>query len=155
MNTTQEHVAKLFKSKGIDASNLWLEGERLRQAGFTVGHEYAQVWFKDRLVLTVASVIAPQSDAVKTVRRKVQTSDNGVPLIRIEGVQVQRTFNGFDTVKCAYHEGWIEIIGHKEEACSPTHNKPKSDGIEKNSKNSSLENNGVQATSSVSEKVVA
>lgn len=115
MNTTKEHISKLFVSKGLANSNLWIEGSRLLDAGFNVGREYSQVWYKDRIVLTTATVIADEQ-AMKTLRRRVQVTDNE-PLIRIEGMQVQRTFDGFDSVKCVYSNGRIEITGHKEEAC--------------------------------------
>jgi hypothetical protein len=117
MNTTKEHISKLFVSKGMENSNLWIEGARLLEAGFNVGREYSQVWYKDRIVLTTASVIADET-AVKLLRRRVQVTDKNEPLIRIEGVQVQRTFTGFDKVKCVFENGRIEVTGYKEETCN-------------------------------------
>lgn len=137
MNTTQEHVTKLFSSKGVDHSNLWLEGERLRKAGFTVGHEYAQVWYKNKVKL-VTGVVPVDEDVVKTVRRTVQAAGNA-PLIRFEGVQVRRTFEGFTAVKCVYGNGTIEITGHKEEACEATNGPGQKTTQRVPSKNSTME----------------
>lgn len=110
MNT---HVSKLFKSNFGPASNLWLEGQRLVDAGFPVGTEYSQFWYKDRLVLSTAIVdeTIDVTAVKKTVRKKVLQS-GGNANIRIEGKRVVDTFPGCVEVSIEYTPGKITITGH-------------------------------------------
>jgi hypothetical protein len=105
MNSKKVQVAKLFRSKGVDASHIWLEGDRLVEAGFTAGVEYLQTWYKDKLVLTKANAsgqFVHEHEPVKTIMRKVVKSGNN-PAIRIEGMQVLRTFGKeFGFVQCTF-----------------------------------------------------
>jgi hypothetical protein len=115
MNSKKVQVAKLFRSKGVDASHIWLEGDRLVEAGFTAGVEYLQTWYKDKLVLTKANAsgqFVHEHEPVKTIMRKVVKSGNN-PAIRIEGMQVLRTFGKeFGFVQCTFSPGVIEIVGY-------------------------------------------
>lgn len=110
----KEHVAKLFASKGEANSHIWIEGERLHQAGFALDVEYHQIWYKDALVLSVGPYFTEAREPLKTITRKVVKSGKH-PAIRIEGKRVLDTFGKISgQVHVEFHPGFIEITPYKD-----------------------------------------
>lgn len=105
------HTAKLFSSSVGYRSLLWLEGKRLADAGFTPGAQYTQTWMGDRIICALTGV-APDIDAVGKVYTRKVNVNKGNPVIRIEGMALQKLFGEkFQTVEATFERGMIVIVG--------------------------------------------
>lgn len=107
-----KHIASLFSSPVGYRSLLWLEGKRLADAGFLPGVQYTQTWMSDRIIFALAGTPEPQVTTItKTYTRKVNVN-KGNPVIRIEGVALQKLFGEkFSTVEATFERGMIVIVG--------------------------------------------
>lgn len=115
MSTANETSAhKLGKTRAGERSRVWLEGDRLKRAGFTAGKHYTAQWLPATLILrAVGSESAARDyaegreDAIEV--RKVSGKE-GKPIIDIVGARVFETFGArAERVRVSYADGVITI----------------------------------------------
>jgi len=112
MNT---QITKLFNSGNIPRAHLWLQGQRLLDAGFKPGDVYTQVWADNelRFVRNGAKNGLPDN-STKTIDRKVNRQ-KGNPAIRVEGKRVHDLFGKrFSSVKVTYENDMITVVGAEQ-----------------------------------------
>lgn len=96
-----------FEAKlGNDRTRIWLEGSRLKEAGFKKGDAVQRVWSKGKLVL----IRAKAKDVEKLERHERGTVSGSPerPIIDISAQRVAETFKG-ERVSVAYTSGQIVI----------------------------------------------
>jgi len=100
-NGDDTFVAKLGKTRAGDRTRVWLEGNRLADAGFKHGKRYLKVWDEKSRTLTL-SLFAPGNDGA------VVSGKPDRPVIDITGQRVAATFRTTH-VAVTYAKGTIKI----------------------------------------------
>jgi hypothetical protein len=111
MTSEKTFTSKLGTTRAGPRSRIWLEGQRLIDAGFTPGYHYDAIWTERTLTLIVgeAAVRAVPSNVECLEQRKV-SGKAAKPIIDIVGARVLATFGErAERVSVAYGAGVITI----------------------------------------------
>lgn len=104
-------VTKLGAAKKQPRSRIWIEGNRLSDAGFTVGSCFVKEWpqeVADGPQVLVLELVKP-NDVLATAPCKV-SGKGAHPIIDITGEGVRRTFGALGThVEVTFQKGRITI----------------------------------------------
>lgn len=106
---------KLGAAKKVERSRIWIEGQRLIDAGFTVGKYFAKDWTvvrndNDQIIgASLEITLLKPNDVLATAPCKVSGKDEK-PIIDITGEKVRETFGVLGThVECTFTKGKIVI----------------------------------------------
>jgi len=99
----QQLISKLGTYKGMPRARVWIEGERLRNAGFHAKQtRYTRTIGHDGNIPTI-QLIANDAGSYRVSGK----GDN--PVIDITGKAVAKHFAGFENVAVLFDPGWITI----------------------------------------------
>ena len=103
-------TTKLGTAKGVARSRIWIEGQRLKDAGFVAKASYFfKDWQEDHHVLTLTKV--GPNDVMTDMPSKVSGKGDH-PIIDITGKKVAEFFGAkFSHVEVTYGDGIITIRG--------------------------------------------
>jgi hypothetical protein len=105
---------KLGTAKGVERSRIWIEGQRLVDAGFTVGRYFAKVY--ENTTTQLELVLLVEDDVIATAPCKV-SGKGEKPIIDITGEFVRDTFGVLGThVECTFTRGRITIRPAEDES---------------------------------------
>lgn len=109
MTIAQVFTSKLGTTRAGTRSRIWLEGARLKAAGFKAGTRYLAVW-TDRTLTLTAGASASGTDENREVRKVSGKDENAKPIIDIVGQRVIDTFGArAERVRVSYGDGVITI----------------------------------------------
>lgn len=95
----------LSSNHGVAHSRIWMEKDRLTNAGFTHGTTFRKTWTPATLVLEVATM--KDGDKKSDFGTVAGTKDR--PIIDIVGAKVVATFKGCTEVNVTYEAGRITV----------------------------------------------
>jgi hypothetical protein len=85
-------TTKLGPTSTGERRRIWIEGERLNEAGFKVGRFFQKSWGRGQLVLSLCTA-AQYDKASRDVRGKVSGKENH-PIIDVTGEAIAKFFHG-------------------------------------------------------------
>jgi len=106
-NPMSKFVTKLGTTRAGERTRIWIEGDRLIAAGFTVGRRFERVWRDD--TLTLLSATQAHFDNLPLAERGTVSGKGTKPLIDIAGAKVFSTFGNGTHVAVTYAMGKITI----------------------------------------------
>lgn len=104
--TTSKH--RLGTTRAGERSRVWLEGKRLKDAGFTQGTLFSKDWSKGKLI--IERITQTTFDKLSPINRGTVSGNADRPVIDITGERVQVTFSGA-TVSATYAYRCIVVEG--------------------------------------------
>lgn len=112
MSTT--FITKLGTTRAGERTRIWIEGNRLLDAGFAAGATFTKTWHENSLELIKARKSQIRAFDIPRSGWATVSGKGSKPIIDITGAKVVETFGKYPNVEVTFYEdGVIEIRGVK------------------------------------------